>query len=72
MMNLPKWVRELSIRIGGSLIGISFIALIALYGHSELPGSSIFDSKGGIVIGTIVLMEVFFFGAISLIYLTDR
>lgn len=71
-MNLPNWVEELSIRIGGSLIAVSFIALIALYGHSGLPGSSIFDSKGGIIIGTIVFMEVFFFGAIALIYLTDR
>lgn len=70
-MNLPEWVEELSIRIGGSLIGIGFIFLIGLYGHSGLPGSSLFDSKGGIIIGTIALMEVFFFGSIVLIYMTD-
>lgn len=67
-MNLPKWIEELSIRIGGSLIGLGSIFLIGLYGHSGLPGSSLFDSKGGIIIGTVVLLEFFFFGAIALIY----
>lgn len=70
-MNLPNWVKELSIRICGSALGVGLIALIALYGNSGLPGSSMFDSKGGIIIGTIVLMEFLFFGAIALIYLKD-
>lgn len=64
--------RELGLRIGGSLLGLSLVGGLGFYGHTDLPGSSIFDSTGGILIGTIVLMEVLFIGAISYFYVFDK
>lgn len=69
---LENFVKELGYRIGGAALAVGLIFSLAYIGNNDILGlGNLLDSQGGLLIGTIILMEVFFLAAIILYYLKD-
>ncbi len=65
-----KMLKDLALRIGGAVLAVGLIFGLAYIGNQDILGlGSILGSKGGLLLGTIILMEIFFFTAISFGYL---
>ena len=69
---LENFVKDLGFRIAGASLGVGLIFSLGYIGNNDILGlGNLLDSEGGLLIGTIVLMEVFFLVAIIFYYLKD-
>ena len=59
-MGLKNFLKGLGFRIGASSIGLGMIAVVVFLG--EFFNLSFLQSKEGIIIAVVILMEVSFFG----------
>lgn len=65
-----KMLKDLGLRIGGAFGAVGLIFGLAYIGNNDILGlGSLLDSSGGLLLGTIIVMELFFFTAITVGYI---
>lgn len=64
-----KILKDLALRVGGAVLAVGFIFVLAYLGKNDVLGlGDLLGSSGGLLIVTIVVMEVFFFTMIAVAY----
>lgn len=65
-----KMLKDLALRVGGAVLAVGFIFVLAYIGKNDILGlGELLGSSGGLMVATIVVMEIFFFTAIALAYI---
>jgi hypothetical protein len=69
---LENFVKDLGFRMAGAGLGVGLIFFLTYIRNSDILGlGNLLDSEGGLLIGTIVLMEAFLLVAIIGYYLKN-
>ncbi len=65
-----KILKDLGLRIGGAAGAVGLIFGLAYIGNNDILGlGDLLDSSGGLLLGTMIVMEIFFFTAITAGYI---
>lgn len=65
-----NFLKDLGYRIGGAVLAVGLIFSLAYIGNKDILGlGRLLGGPGGLLVGTIVLMEAFFFIAIAVYYI---
>lgn len=59
---LPNFLKDLGLRVLGTVLAVAFIVSLAYLG--DFFNIEFLNSSGGLLIGTVLVMEAFFFSVI--------
>ena len=67
--DIPDFLKDLGLRILGAVLAVGFLFSLAFIG--DFFDIKFLNSQGGLLIGTILVMEAFFFLVIIYLAVTD-